>query len=399
MMEDAALPTELLPEFVRVRQILSRGLDDGAFGGVVALATFRQKVIFRLVLGWACREPQKIPLTFETLFDLASLTKVVATLPAVLLLVARGLLDLDQPVGELLPALGLQGWQSAVTIRRLLSHTSGLPAWLPLYLHAHGSEAYVATIGRLEPAAPGQQVIYSDLNFILLGEVVRAVTGQTIAEFAAAEIFAPLGMHQTLFRPPPSLRPRIAATERGNSYERERVGAHAVGFSRWRQEMIWGEVHDGNAFYGLDGIAGHAGLFSTAADLARYGQFWLHRGSSTPGEQLSSWGPHGSGHGSIILPASLMEEATRPQAPGRGLGWMLAHTDSSGNMLPARGWSSAAYGHTGFTGTSLWIEPTLQFVLVLLTNRVHPTVQDKFLPIRSLVHAELIAAARRLHHA
>lgn len=382
-MEDASRATTLSAEFVGVRQILTRGLDDGAFSGAVALATYRGTLLFHWALGWACREPHEIPMTPETLFDLASLTKVVATLPAVLLLIARNRLDLDQPVGEILPTFGRAGWRSAVTIRRLLSHTSGLPAWQPLYLQAHGPEEYVSAIAQLEPTCkPGQQVLYSDLNYILLGEVVRAVTRRNLADVAMAEIFTPLGMQNTLFCPPASWRPRIAATERGNFYEMQLAGKQAAQFPRWRREVICGEVHDGNAFYGLDGIAGHAGLFSTAADLARYSQLWLQRGS---------W------HGHTLLPESLIEEATRPQCPGRGLGWVLAHTDPAGNSFPARGWSPTAYGHTGFTGTSLWIDPARQLVFVLLTNRVHPKVQDKHLPIRQRVHEELIASLRRLH--
>jgi CubicO group peptidase (beta-lactamase class C family) len=362
-------------------QLVLTGVRQGAFGGAVALVAHRGVVVLHRAAGWACREPQPVPMTAEVIFDLASLTKVVATLPSVLCLVARGELELDRPVGQVLPEFGHDGWKTAVTIRRLLSHTSGLPAWLPLYLDARGPDEYVAAIARLEPAAPpGQQAIYSDLNFILLGEVVKRISGQDVAGFAASEIFTPLGMRDTLFRPPPALRLRIAATERGNGSEMGQAGERAASFPYWRHELIWGEVHDGNAFYGLGGVAGHAGLFSTATDLARYGQMWLQRGS---------W------RGTQVLPARLLAEATRPQAPGRGLGWLLAGPEPRPETFPARGLSPSAYGHTGFTGTSLWIDPELELVVILLTNRVHPEVRDEIATIRPAFHERVAAAFRR----
>ncbi len=211
-------------------------------------------------------------------------------------------------------------------------------------------------------------------------EVVRRVSGQDVAGFAAAEIFTPLGMRDTLFRPPPALKPRIAATERGNSYEMGQAGERAASFPHWRRELIWGEVHDGNAYYGLDGIAGHAGLFSTATDLARYGQMWLQRGS---------W------RSTQVLPARLVAEATRPQAPGRGLGWLLAGPEPQPELFPGRGFSRTAYGHTGFTGTSLWVDPELELVVILLTNRVHPEVRDEIAVIRPAFHERVAAAFRR----
>ncbi len=362
-------------------QVVLEGVRHGAVGGAVALVAHRGAVILHRAAGWACREPQPVPMTAETIFDLASLTKVVATLPAILRLVARGQVDLDRAVGHVLPGFGLDGWKTAVTIRRLLSHTTGLPAWLPLYLEARGPDEYVAAIARLQPVAPpGQQVIYSDLNFILLGEVVRRVSGQDVARFAAAEIFTPLGMRDTLFRPPAALRSRIAATERSNGYERRQAGERAASFPHWRRELIWGEVHDGNAFYGLGGVAGHAGLFSTAPDLVRYGQMWLQRGS---------W------RGVQLLPEWLAAEAIRPQALGRGLGWALAGPGPQPEMFPARGLSPSAYGHTGFTGTSLWIDPALELVVILLTNRVHPEVRDEIAAIRPAFHERVAAAFRR----
>lgn len=362
-------------------QVVVDGAEIGAYAGAVALVTERDAIALQRATGWAMLEPDRLPMTEETVFDLASLTKVVATLPAVLLLVAAGELALDDPVGRILPEFGIAGWQGEVTIRRLLSHTAGLPAWLPLYLDATGPEAYLAAIAHATPVAPpGDQVIYSDLGLILLGEVVRCLSGRDIARFAATEVFAPLGMSDTTFTPPTSMRRRIAATERGNQTEIGMCGERGATFPRWRRTMIWGEANDGNAFYGLGGIAGHAGLFGPASDLARYGRLWLQGGV---------W------EGRLLLPAVLVAEATREQAPGRGLGWRLPAavgadaSDDPGGVLGPR-----AFGHTGFTGTSLWIDPIRESVLILLTNRLHPTARPEIEAIRPAFHAAVAAAWR-----
>jgi CubicO group peptidase (beta-lactamase class C family) len=261
-----------------------------------------------------------------------------------------------------------------MTIRRLLSHSAGLAAWTPFYLDQTGPKAYLASIARVEPIGkPGERVVYSDLGFILLGEVVRRVSGRDVAQFAAAEVFAPLGTGTMTFTPPESIRPRIAATERGNVTEIGMCGERAAAFPRWRREMIWGEVNDGNCFYGLSGISGHAGLFGTADGVARYGQLWLQGGV---------W------KGSRLLSEAMIDEATRKQAPGRGLGWRLPErADDPGGVLGPR-----AFGHTGFTGTSLWIDPVRELVIVLLTNRLHPTARPEIEAIRPAFHAAVAAA-------
>lgn len=355
----------LSPALEPAYHVLVQGLQRGAYSGAVALVLQRDELLLHCALGWASVEPAQYPMAPETIFDLASLTKVIATLPSVLLVLWQFGLDLDTPLGAVLPEFGLMGWKRAATLRRLLSHTSGLLAWRPLYLQAHGPEAYLAAIASLEPeAAPGTRVVYSDLNLILLGEFVRCLSGRDIAVFAHEELFAPLGLSDTMFCPPPTLRPRIAATERGNAYERAMVGPAAAAFPRWREDMIWGTVHDGNAFYGLAGVAGHAGLFSTAVNLAWYARLWL-QGGTYGGRQL--------------LPAALVAEAIRPQAPGRGLGWARAQDGG----LTAPGLSPATYGHTGFTGTALWIDPEQELVIVLLTNRVHPLVREGIAEVRA----------------
>lgn len=377
MTSSAAIPSEELLD--AAWRIITDGVELGAYAGAVALVAHRDQVILERACGWAVIEPDRIPMVVETRFDLASLTKVVATLPAILRLIDQGVFGLDDPVAKVLPAFGADDAKRAITIRHLLSHTSGLPAWLPLYLDQTGPGAYVAAIARADlEATPGSDVIYSDLGFILLGEIVRHVTGDDIATVAEREIFIPLGMAKTGFRPPSSERPRIAATELGNPREIEMTGDRALEYPHWRQNIIWGDVHDGNAYYGLDGVAGHAGLFGTAADLLRYGQCWLH---------------HGTLAGVRLLSPEIVAEATREQAPGRGLGWRVPGPEGDEIDL-IRSLGADAYGHTGFTGTALWVAPALELVAVLLTNRVHPLSRDEIGTIRPAFAGAIAEAVR-----
>lgn len=358
-------------------RVIEQGARHGAYGGAVALVEQGGRTTFRRALGAATFDPAPEPMTPETLFDLASLTKVVATLPALLRLVDAGVLDLDDPLGRSLPEFGQGGRKRGVTVRRLLSHTAGLTAWLPLYLDHQGPDAYLAAIAASQPAhEPGADVVYSDLGFILLGEVVRRLTGRDIAAFAVEEIFAPLGLIETAYLPSPARRARAAATERGNTTEREMCGDRATGFDRWRTGLIRGQVHDGNAWYGLGGVSGHAGLFGTADDLARYGRLWLNGGE---------------GASRRLLSPGLIAEATRRQAPGRGLGWRVQPDDPAERQETSGGaLGNRAYGHTGFTGTSLWLDPDRDLVAVLLTNRLYPPPRTEFEPIRRAFHAALV---------
>jgi CubicO group peptidase (beta-lactamase class C family) len=360
-------------------RIVAGGVEEGAYAGAVALIMRRGETCLCRAAGWAVREPVRVPMATDTIFDLASLTKVVATLPSILRLIDQGALTLDDPVGTVLPEFGTTGWKREVTIRRLLGHSAGLPAWLPLYLDRTGPAAYLDAISRVEPvAAPGEGVIYSDLGFILLGEVVRRLTELDVAHFAARDIFATLCLRDTDYTPDAALRPRIAATERGNETEIGMCGDRASAFPHWRRDVIWGEVNDGNCFYGLGGVSGHAGLFGTATDLARYGQLWLHGGT---------WEWH------RIFGEELAAEATRAQAPGRGLGWRVVSPSSAADQNdPGLPFGSAAYGHTGFTGTSLWIDPSRALVVVLLTNRLHPAARPEIDAIRPAFHREVATA-------
>ncbi len=312
--DDSDASNHIDPRLADAWRIVVSGAETGAYGGAVAFVASGEEVLLHAATGWAVREPEsdRTPATLETVFDLASVTKVVATLPVVLLLIDRGAFGLDDPIGSVLPEFGLDGERGAVTIRRLLSHTGGLPAWLPVYIDATGPDGYLEVISRTALThAPGTEVVYSDLGIILLGEAVRRVTGDDIASAAAKEVFGPLGMRDTHFNPPLSWLSRIAATEYGNPREIEMAGDRAVEFPGWRTGMIRGAVHDGNAHYGLGGVAAHAGLYGTAADLHRYGRMWLNRGL---------W------EGQRLISEALVDEATRTQAPGRGSAGASART-------------------------------------------------------------------------
>lgn len=365
-------------------------LEDAAerheFGGAVALVQRHGQTILHRATGWAVREPEeeRTPTALDTIFDLASLTKVVATTPSVLKLVAEGKIDLEQPLGVYLPEFGTEGDKAGMTIRRLMTHTSGIISWRAVFLEGSGPDAYIANFAKDQPAnAPGEQVEYSCPGFILLGEVVRRVTGMSLPMYATEHVFRPLGMTETMFTPPKDLRSRIAATEDGNGFEADKEAGEPVD-GGWRRYLLRGEVHDGNAWYGFRGLASNAGLFGTATDLARYGQMWMNGGEIDDVR---------------ILPEAIVHEAIREQtgleAPNdrRGLGWqMVQHPGAETDGFSGRGLSQRAFGHTGFTGTSLWMDPERDLLIVLLTNRVHPRVNMDFLPTRARF-TEMIARA------
>ncbi len=281
-------------------------------------------------LGNAVVVPMRIPATAETIYDCASLTKPLITTTLILQAIEEGRMKLDDVF-------------EGHTYRSLLTHTSGLIAWMPLYLHGD----YRATIRAQAPAyPPGTSVVYSDLNFILLYLALQDLYGDYM-ERAVERIVKPLGLQNAHFRPPASLRPRIAATEWGQCYEAKLAERPEIG--DLRPGLMWGETHDGNSFH-AGGTAGNAGLFATASDVFTITQAFVN------GKLVSS---------------ALAREASRNHTAGlddaRGLGWQLGTGSAATSMLSAH-----AFGHTGFTGTSVWVEPDGDRILVLLTNRVHP---------------------------
>jgi CubicO group peptidase (beta-lactamase class C family) len=339
--------SERLPTFEEVDRLLEGFRERRAFpGGVLAVGN-RAGLLDLHPFGRLTYEADAPPVTAGTLYDLASLTKVVATTTMAMILFDEGRLDLDQPVRELLP--GFQGpGKEAVTVRHLLTHSSGLPAVAPLYKEVQGRAAYLERIQAMDLVyPPGSRSEYSDLGIILLGAILEGAAGQPLEAFVRARVFGPLGMRDTLFRPPAGLRPRIAPTE----------------FDPWRGRLIQGEVHDENAF-AMGGVAPHAGLFSTAGDLARFARMLLNGGSLD---------------GRRTLSRQTVELFTRRAGiPGsdRALGWdtKSAEGSSAGTLL-----SSRSFGHTGFTGTSIWIDPERQLFIILLTNRVHPTRENNLI--------------------
>lgn len=324
-----------MPPQTAVDRAVEDGIATGVYPGAVVVVGRHDRVIYQRGYGhftWSVDSP--VPDPDSSLFDLASLTKVVATLPAVMKLVETGAIELDRPVQFYLPEFRGAG-KEAVTVRHLLAHTSGLRAFLPLDELASDPESARRLVLK-EPLRwrPGSRVEYSDLNALLLGWIVEAVSGSTLDHFVM-EIHRELGMQQTMFNPPRSIWRRVVP-----------VGV-------WRGRPVAGKVHDQNAAR-LGGVAGHAGLFSTGKDLARYARFIL---GTLRGAEC---GP---------LKRSTVELFTRRAAANRALGWELNDSttaENSGTLL-----SPAAFGHTGFTGTLIWIDPAVDLFVVFLTNRVY----------------------------
>ncbi len=292
-------------------------------------------------------------MTTGTIFDLASLTKVVATTTAVMQLVEQGRIDLDAPVARYWPAFGVNGKRS-ITVRELLTHYSGLAPDLSERKPWHGRRAAMRLIVAARPLfPPGSRYVYSDINFETLGELVRRISGEPLDVYCERHIFAPLGMKDTGFCPPRAARARIAPTEYIDG------------------RLRWGKVHDPSAFR-MGGVAGHAGLFSSAGDLAIFAQMMLDMGRA---------------RGARILGASSIEEMTMPESPPgdrrlRGLGWDIAAPLASNrdDLAPV-----GSYGHTGFTGTLIWIDPVSDTYVIILTNRVYPYGHGDARPLRERI--------------
>ncbi len=309
------------------------------------------------------------PVAADTIYDLASLTKIVATTTMAMILVDEGRLDLDRPVHDFLP--GFHGPdKDRVTVRDLLTHSAGFEPTLPLFREIQGKAAFVERIQALDlDHPPGSRSVYSDLGIILLGDILETTAGQPLDAFVKKRVLKPLAMNDTRFRPPARLRSRIAPTE----------------FDPWRGRLLRGEVHDENAF-AMGGVAAHAGLFGTAGDLARYARMVLNGGELD-----------GDGRRHRIVSRETLDLFTRradlPEVPDstRALGWDTKSPEgsSAGTLFSER-----SFGHTGFTGTSLWIDPERKIFVILLTNRVHPTRDNNL--IREARPAVADAAVRAL---
>jgi uncharacterized protein YbbC (DUF1343 family)/CubicO group peptidase (beta-lactamase class C family) len=345
-------PAEAVKEtanFSAVDLLVQEQINDQAITGAVLVVGHGGKIVHQKAFGLRATSPRAEAMTLDTVFDLASLTKVVATTPSVMRLIQYGQVRLDEPVAHYIPDFGLNG-KDAVTVRQLLTHYSGLRPDVDLNPPWVGRDTAFRLAHEEKLQAPqGSVFIYSDTNFIVLGELVQRLSGMPLDQYASVHVFQPLGMKHTRFLPPPEWKNKIAET-----------------FAPDRKQVLRGVVHDPRADR-MGGVAGHAGVFSTAGDLALYAQALISRKS--------------------ILDGDIIEKMTTPQQPPnatevRGLGWDIDSSFSSnrGSLLPV-----GSFGHTGFTGTSMWIDPYTNTYVILLTNSVLPRQGPAVISLRSRV--------------
>jgi CubicO group peptidase (beta-lactamase class C family) len=368
-----------------VDRAIDRAIAAAEIPGAVVLARMpRDTEVLEhcSVRGLAVVRPERLPMTRETIFDLASLTKPIATTTAILWLVHDGAIGLDDPVSKFLPTFSERD-KDGVTLRHLLTHASGLKPWRAFHDVLLDKERKTGERLIGTPAArefvidrvlrsglvhePGAAAVYGDLDFITLGAVVEAVSHQGLDDFCRERIFEPLGLSETFFVPlgeagglPDTLRRRVAATEN----------------CPWRERVVWGEVHDPNAF-AMAGVAGHAGLFASADDVMKFAQV-----------VLDVW--HGR---SDALPRDLLRTFTERQNLPKGSDWALGwDTPSAGRSSSGQHFGAHSIGHLGFTGTSVWIDLEREAIVVMLTNRVHQVAKRSRFELRPIVHDRILEA-------
>jgi CubicO group peptidase (beta-lactamase class C family) len=354
--------------FAGLTALLESGVEEHAFPGAVVTVGRDTQVVFTAAVGrYGDDDPR--PVTDSTVYDLASLTKVLGLTTAVMLLVSEGQIDLDAQVSSYLPEFSGNGKQG-VLVRHLLTHTAGLPSWRPLHLETETRDEAIDTVFATPlQSTPGEQYAYSDLGAITLTLIVEQVSGTELDVLLENRVFRPLGMDWTRYRPPLEWHERTAPTE----------------FDPWRDEIVLGEVHDENTVR-LGGVSGHAGLFSIAPDLARFATWILdaYHGRLAPDAPL-------------YIPRGIVSEFTKrqpgPEGSTRALGWDTPSPEgsSAGTMM-----SRSSFGHTGFTGTSIWIDPETELFVILLTNRVHPTRENNAIRrYRGMVADSAVVGVRR----
>jgi CubicO group peptidase (beta-lactamase class C family) len=351
-----------------IDSVVRDGIARGAYPGAALVIGRRDTVLVSRGYGRLTWNERGAPVSAEsTLYDLASVTKVVATTTALMLLVERGQVSLDAAAARYVPEFAGEG-TGAITVRQLLNHTAGLRGTLPLYRDAPDRDSALRIVYAATPIfTPGSRVLYSDLNAILLGEIVARVAREPLETFVAREILEPFGLRQTLYRPPRALHRRIAPT------------------GIWRGTPVAGQVHDANAAK-LGGVAGHAGLFGTAVDLARFARILLAGGVTPEGRRVLRQ--------ETVRQFTAVSVPARRRQSARALGWQALPTDeqesSAGRLLGPR-----TYGHTGFTGTSIWIDPDRDVFIVLLTNREYaPRSRTPFTVLKEVRGRVADAAAR-----
>ncbi|MGB5847803.1 MAG: serine hydrolase domain-containing protein [Ignavibacteriaceae bacterium] len=345
--------------FTQVDEIILSAIKDCAFPGAVVLVSKDRKIIYEKSFGHLTYNDTSATVTKNTIYDIASLTKVIATTTAAMICYDNNLFLLDDPVAKYIPEFSQNG-NEKVTIKNLLLHNSGLPAFKRFYKNYSSADEVIKDIYKTPLSyETGSKTVYSDLGFITLAKIVEQVTGKRFDAFCKEKIFIPLQMNSTFFNPADSLLYKIAPTEYDNY---------------WRNELVWGEVHDETASL-LNGVSGHAGLFSTAKDISNLLLLLLNDGTF-------------NGH-QIIKSATVKLFTTRySDKSTRALGWdtKSGEKSSAGNLFDI-----TSFGHTGFTGTSVWIDPTRKLFVVLLTNRVYPIRENKKLyEVRPVLHDAVI---------
>src|SRR5688500_4987866 len=357
--------------------VITDEISKGRLPGAVVTVGRKGRLVWQKVYGSRAVEPSREPMTTDTIFDAASLTKVVATATSIMILVERGKVRLNDPVSRYIPELKGEG-RERITIEQLLTHVSGYAPDFDLRERWSGHEEAIKRL-ITEPLRnpPGTRFTYSDIGFIALGEVVGRVSGMPLDQFAKKSIFEPLKMRDTGFRPSADLQTRIAPTEKRRG-QLSYLGDTPANIGAEGDVWLRGQVHDPTS-YRMNGVAGHAGLFSTASDLAIYCQMMLNGGE----------------YGGVRILAPLtVAEMTRPRIINstggtRGLGWDINTSFSSnrGELFPL-----GSFGHTGFTGTSIWIDPASEMFVVFLSNRVHPDGKGDVATLRGRV-ASIAAGA------
>lgn len=361
-------PAFAVDSLMALNQFLDARVADGAFPGGVLIIGTSGGVVHSATYGTYGHDDGR-PVTDSTIYDLASLTKVVGLTTLAYLLMAEGRLHLDDRVQAYLPDFA-GAHKDSITIRHLLTHSSGLPAWIPLYQETKSRDEALERVVQTElEHPPGSTYVYSDIGAITMMLIIERITGIRFDDYLEYRVLQPLGMRDTGFVPDSSRFNRVAPTER----------------DPWRGRVVLGEVHDENAYH-LGGVSGHAGLFSTGHDLARFAVWLLRAHHGTLPEDAEP-----------SLPADLVRRLTSvqpgPEGSTRAIGWDTP--TPGGGLSSGQRLSPASFGHTGFTGTSIWIDPQRDLFIILLTNRVHPTRENRaLLPIRGQVADFAVGAVR-----
>jgi CubicO group peptidase (beta-lactamase class C family) len=370
---------------VEISAFLQSRIEAKDFPSAVYLAAEKGEIVLHDAIGLAVVEPEKIPARLDTIYDLASLTKVLITGLLCAKLIETGEINLSDKAAKYFAEFDTDE-KRGITLGNLLTHTSGFPAWFPFYTSFcdknRKKECVLSVIVQSSLGNPiNSKVVYSDFNFLLLGFLLEKFYGESLDKLAEREIFAPLGLQNTFYNPPKELRERIAASEKGNEYEKQTCvnSGFDVSNYNWRDYQIRGEVHDGNCYF-MDGVSGHAGLFSTAEEVFKIARQFLPESTT------------------LLQPetcALFRTNFTEGLNEARSVAFQLAETPDStaGEAL-----SRNSFGHLGFTGTSLWIDPQKERIFILLTNRTHNR-RLPFVLLNSVRRRFHESAARQLNEA